>query len=199
MNIARMILNTAIPITRFIGRMHAPFSHKLIKAIDYREACEVLTPGSILLSNSRGEFSNLFIPGFWSHAAIYTGNKTVVEAVGRGVVSTDLLDFMFSKDYVCVLTPTFATSEQMESASKWATDQIGCRYEYSISSSGLDDALPLSSDKKERAFYCSKLGYLAYKDACGTSPFTLRETYGLETVTPQDFYNANTKWIVKWE
>jgi len=175
------ILTAAEPVTKTIGKIHSPFSHKEVRAIHYRAAHQVLIPGTVLTTRTNGEFSNLVIPGYWSHAAIYAGGDSVVEAVGKGVVETDLIDFMLSKDHIAGFVPLFATHEQMAAAARWAMAQKGLPYDYCLTM-----AL--------RAFYCSKLGYMAYLNSVPDCPWKLRKTWDVETVTPDDYAKATKLW-----
>lgn len=187
----RWLLKLSLPMTKAIGKMHAPLSHRLIHAADYRQAMEVLKPGMPLISRCRAELSNVPIPGFYTHAAIYIGNGVVIEAVGQGVKRTDLIDFMMTKDYVCILTPTFANPTQMDLAVSWAISIIGSQYDYLFE----------ISKGVEKAFYCAELISWSYAMAMKPlpCPFVLRETLGVQTVIPQDFYDAVTKFNVVWE
>jgi len=50
-----------------------------------------IQPGDILLTRSGGQLSFLlsFVNDFWSHAGIYVGNNTVIEANGKGFLGKD--------------------------------------------------------------------------------------------------------------
>jgi hypothetical protein len=77
------------PITNFFGHLHMPFTHKKVEGSEYYTAYKVLKPGSVLLTRIDGEVSNFFIPGFFTHAAIYTPDPAlevdewVTEATGK--------------------------------------------------------------------------------------------------------------------
>lgn len=169
-----------------ISKIYIPYSRKKIKASHYHKIRYAIRPGMVLLSQTNGEFSNLFIPGFWSHAAIVMDNLQIVEATSNGVHKSDLIDFMMTKDSVCLLEPLFATEEQMIQAMITAQEQIGKPYDYSMNQSDI------------QKFYCSELVYFCYRQTVNQSPFTLRETFGRLTVTPQDFYNAKKKFKKVW-
>lgn len=183
----RNLLNVMMPLTREIGELHAPYSHKLVSGRDYFQVRQMLATGQVLVSRTEGEASNLLIPGFWSHAALVADSQYVYEAIGRGVVRTDIVTFLTSKDYVLLIEPTFANAAQREVAVKWAAKMEGRPYDYHFTSSN-------------RAFYCAELVWAAYQEACGKNvPFTLRKTLGVDTVVPQDFDNAKDKWAPVWE
>jgi len=177
----RFLLKLLYPITQRLGKVHAPWSHRAIKSYHYREIRKLIRPGDVFLLQKSGELSNLFIPGFWGHASIYCDKDRVVEAVGIGVVNTDLIDALLSRDAVMVRRPKFATPAEQKKAADWALQQIGAEYD-------------LFFDPGNKAFYCSELIWMAYEKTMGVTPFTLRQTLGLNTVTPEDIANANDKW-----
>jgi len=183
MTIRSTILDAVVPITKWIGRTHVPYSVKKMRAKDYREIVEVASPGMILLSKIDGQMTNLFIPGEYKHGAVYRDEFTVVEAISKGVVQTDIIDFLLTKDKVCLLEPMFADRDQMEQVADWCDLQLGFPYDYKF-----------GGDVK--AFYCFELAYAAYKEICPGSPWELRNTLGEPTVTGDDYLNASSKWRI---
>ena len=182
----RLLLSALHPITVWVGETHMPWSRKKITGIDLFEVLSCVKPGMIFLTKTHGELTNLFIPGKWSHVGIYTGENTVVEAVGKGVIEKDLATFMLTKDEICLLAPAFITDEKrMKYAAEWCERQIGLPYDYDFYSNN-------------KAFYCSELVYNAYKVVDPTSGFELRERLGVKTVLPDDFYRAREKWREVW-
>lgn len=195
------ILNAIRPLSEFIGTVHAPYSRRDVSGYHYFSVLPLLKPGMVLLSRKHGELSNLAIPGRFTHAAMYCGSHLsqhgdggsfdvpfVVEATRHGMVDTDLISFMLSKDIVGVYRPLFATDMQMRDAANWALKQA-------------EDAVPYDYefDPKNKALYCSEAVWLAYKVALGADlVFTKRSTLGTETVLPQDFADATKKWEKVW-
>lgn len=183
-----LVLKLSYPVIKWVGALHVPYTKKKMKADHYYQILAAAKPGSILLSRTLGEATNLLIPGRYKHAAIVGataggGRPFVVEAVGAGVKQTDLLDFILSKDNLLLLEPQFASAEQMIAAVLWACKQVGKPYDYTFMSD-------------YTSFYCCELTYAAYKEALdGKSPWELREYWGEPTVTPDDFLNATKKWI----
>jgi uncharacterized protein YycO len=189
-NLRRTILQTAFPIISYIGKVHAPWSHRKLTSKHYREIKSILRPGDAILVHKKGELSNIFIPGFWTHGTIFYGQEgnasIVIEAIGRGVVKTDLIDAILSRDAAIVCRPKFATAEQSATASDWAKQQIGKSYD-------------LFFNPNNDAFYCSELIWLAYQNTMGETPFTLKLTLGVPTVTPEDIVNATKKWEIIYD
>lgn len=176
------LLKWSMPVMKRIGMMHLPYTKKKIKARHYRDFIEVLMPGMVLTATTYGEASNLLIPGEMKHGAIYVGDGMVVEALGHGVVETDLIDFMLSKDHIKLYTPQFCEPEQGVLAAQWARSQIGTPYDYEFQSNN-------------KALYCFELTFAAYQEALeGKSPWVLYETMGEPTVVGDDFERAANKW-----
>lgn len=201
-NTRRALLNVSLPITKIIGKIHAPFTHKRITGLHYYSLKSVLKPGVILLTYTRGEFTNLFIPGEFTHAAMYhgvvypeIGNDTarthlIVEAIGKGVVTKDLVSFMLTKDRVVALKPLFCTPDIDKQASDIAYSMVGKPYDYFF-------------DSGSEAFYCSELVNYSYSAACTenkfTNPFDRRDRLGSKAILPVDFYKAKDKFQVLWD
>jgi uncharacterized protein YycO len=181
------LLNFLIPVTKIIGKLHAPFTHKKVDGIDVLSVGKLVKPGAIFLTYTRGELTNLFIPGEFSHLGICLDKLTVVEAIGKGVSEKDIISFMTSKDRVVLLYPNFCDEKAMERASLLASESVGKAYDYKF--------VPGND-----AFYCSELAFYAYQSACGGSmPFEKRDRLGVQTVIPEDFYKAKNKWTVIWD
>jgi len=183
----KFLLGVAYPLTGFIGKVHMPYSHKQITSKQYREIKKILLPGMAMCTQTRGEMTNIFIPGFWSHAAIYVGDSKVMEAVSKGVVVTDLIDFLLTKDAVIVKDPIFADRDQMIDAVTWALSQEGKGYDFYF-------------DKSNDFFYCAEFLWLAYERTIGEMPFTKIDTmWGLPTVVPEDIVDAHKKWATRYD
>lgn len=182
----RLLIKLTAWISPYIGKIHAPWAHKKVKSKDYRDfTMKFLDEGTILISKTNGEVTNLFIPAFWSHAAIYTGAGTVIESIGEGVVETDLIDYMMTKDFIVAVKPKMATVPQMSKAVDFARSQLGKPYDYSF-------------QKDVKAFYCSELVQWSYNQANEYIPFDMKEVLGVITITPDDI--AEGKEFVKvWE
>lgn len=168
------ILRLLIPLQRFIQKLHRP--EPRINGAFFRFVDWQIANGDVLLSREDWHFTNYFIPGFWSHAAL-SSSESVIEAVGEGVKTVERAEWIIKKDYVMVLRPIFLSEDQKDAASEFAKDQVGEGYNYEFN----------PSDKQ---WYCSWLVYRAFRWAKHRSPFVLRKTWGIPTVTPQDFENA---------
>lgn len=188
MNLRLSILNFLLPVSKLISKIHSPFSRKKISSKHIDSIKTILHPGSVLITVSYGELANIFIPGDFSHAAIYAPVEGyVVEAKTTGVVNTNLLDFMISKDRVVVLHPVFTDDDGMKLASLVCASMIGLPYDFYF-------------DPDNKAFYCSELIEFGYRKF---DTWTKRESMGTMTVLPSDFINSakskTPKWSIVWD
>lgn len=174
-------------LSKFFSKIHSPWTHKLISAKDYRDIKANLKRGDVLLSRVRGEFSNLGIPGFFTHAAIAYDDTTVIESTTRGVVKTDLIDFVMKKDYIAVLRPVFMSERERDLSAFMAQEQLGKPYDFEFATSDI------------KAFYCSELVWFCYQKISGSKLFSPKKILGRETVLPQDFITAQDKFIMLWK
>lgn len=187
--IRRAALETMTPLLKAAGAAHMPPRYRGIKPYVAERLSKKLLPGDSMLSHRKREPTNLVIPGFWKHAAIYVGNGRVVEAVGKGVIETSIEEFLTTKDAVMFRRPKFLTREQLARAADHAKKLRGRPYDYLIEPAGL--VLKGAKD----AFYCSEVVWHSLDEACNDfdilSPFEPRLTFGVPTVTPLDISLAD--------
>jgi uncharacterized protein YycO len=167
-------LSLSIPIQKGMQKLHPPEAQTTVAQA--QAAMLTMLPGDILLSREAWHFTNMFIPGFWGHAAIY-GHGKVVEAVAPCVQVVAWEDWVTRKHNWCVLRPLSAISG--ENAFNFSMQQVGIKYDYRFS-------------KANGLFFCSELAYDAWDatSSWGQDVFTKRKTMGEWTVTPDDFYLA---------
>jgi hypothetical protein len=150
-----------IPISKLMSHLGKPEPRRTY--LDYERIQKFIKPGDVLLSREDYRLSNLFIPGFWSHAAIYTGYY-VLEAVPPEVRKTHLAEFIISADSICILRPKAPINF----------------VDFSFLYEGLEYDWIFNDDD---SWYCSEL-VINFLEKCG---------YKEQTVilkTPQDFYNG---------
>jgi uncharacterized protein YycO len=175
-----------IPIIQFIGKIHLPFTSKEKIMSDYYEIESLLQHGDVILSTSYGHLSNLVNPSKWKHALMYIGKENnipyIIEAVGDGVVKKSLAQWLSSKDEICVLRfrDSILDATQKLNATLWIREQLGKPYDYSFDSQTQD---------KFKNFYCSELVYYSIKSSNPEAKIDLRDTNGILTITPSDYYN----------
>ena len=182
----------------FLGKIHVPFSHKKVTSDDYYFIRDNLLPGTILVTSTYGEFTNILIKGSWHHAAIVGNWKKydvehpyVVEAVGTGVRRRDLIDFCMSKDRIAAVYPLFLDitkrDEYMLQASENAERLIGSNYDF--------DFTPINSK-----YYCSELCWQTYQRAVGYEkmPPMQKTRFFTAIVTPEFFIESKEYWKKIW-
>jgi hypothetical protein len=94
-----------------------------------------------------------------------------------------------TKDNICILRPIFApfnNKDVLRTACNIASECFGIKYDFLF-------------EQTEDAFYCSELIAFILNETCimrtaDVSQFTKRETLGVLTVTPQDYFDAKSKF-----
>ena len=143
----KLVLKFLKPFIVFCGSIYMPFTRKKVTGKHYYILRDKIKTGTVLLSTTRGEFSNLINPEKIKHAALYVGDldssgiKYVIEAVGKGVVKPDLITFLTTKDLVIGCKPNFLTSIDEAQLPIEAKRIIGIPYDYLF-------------EKDTKAFYC---------------------------------------------
>lgn len=179
--VRELIVRFFKPFFVWVGKQHLPYSKKRLKYEEVQLVLQHIRPGDVVLAKTLGELTNWFIPGPYKHGSMYCGNNTIVEAIGKGVTLTNIIDFIMTKDYITVVRPVFCTELDAELAARWALEQQGKPYDYEFKSNN-------------KSFYCFELSYAAYNEVLHNSPWTLKVHYGEPTVIADDFIQAPTKW-----
>jgi len=120
----------------------------------------LLTPGMLILTHKDYELTNLFIIGYWTHAAMVTSTNTVVEATSHGVVTKPLVAFLSTVDDFLVLRPQFCSPESMNTAGEQAKKFVGFPYNFSF-------------QPDNGSVYCSELVFQAYAKTPEWKRFTM--------------------------
>ena len=166
----KWLLKKLVPVVKFFGRLHLPYTHKQIGGEEYYMIREHIHPGDIILSQTFGEFSNLINPSQWKHAAVYVGGhkiKYVVEAIGEGVVHTDLVTHLTTKDRLAILRPK---RPNVMNAVVEAEKLIGIPYDFEFSPGDTE-------------LYCSELVGVVYPELIGE--------YDRYAITPDDIFESD--------
>ena len=183
MNIRNKFLEYSMPITKALGKVGVK---RKITDIDYIEIKDNAFASCVFLSRKRYELSNCFIPGFYTHAAICDGNY-IYEAVGDGVRKVTLPYFCFDKDYIAMLQVKNTYITEISNVLNDLDSLLGKPYDYYFTPGN-------------ESFYCSELvAYVLKKNIKSMKEFTWRETLGVATVEPMDFYKASKYFDVIWE
>lgn len=185
------ILKTLKPFIIFWGKLHYPFTHKKITGKHYYAWRNKISIGTVLLTKTKGEFSNLINPLEIKHGAIYVGKILgddicyVAESTGRGVVLTDLVSFLTSKDIVIGVEPKFIRNKEIfEVELKDAALKFqGVPYDYMF-------------QHGEKAFYCFEFVATCFKSVYSEIQFKCKEIvkgkriYDANTFLDKDFFNV---------
>lgn len=197
-NLRAFLLWALYPFLKWASGKHLLFTHKLVTGLIYYKVLPLLKPGHIFVTKIRGELTSVIIPGYWSHAAIYTPqvvgniNEFVTEAEGPGVVRTDLVSFLLTKDAFLVLEAIGIPDYVTELAADLAHRALGDLYDFKLKVE-FQDPIP-------KAFYCSGLVWWAYDKACKEfkfpCPFVAKKQLGVFTVSPDDIAKSGNFRVV---
>jgi hypothetical protein len=134
--VIRFFLGLLTPFIKWTASIYAPYSRKKITGKHYYIYRDLIEVGTVFLTKTNGELSNLINPVNKNikHGALYVGYiegiPTVIEAVGKGVIFTDLVTFLTSKDKVIGLKPDFITQDDKIHIGVEAQKRIGLAYDY---------------------------------------------------------------------
>ncbi len=159
---------------------------------DYKVFKYKLRPGDIILTRNKGYISNLFIPGFWTHAGIFIGNQKernlylnsrfekvippnidLIEALSDGVVFSTF-GRSFKADNIAVLRPEISKLE-IDKVIEKALAQINKNYDFNFD---------LDSDS---LIYCTELIYQAYLPYID---LPIKKIFGRTCITAHDLYKC---------
>lgn len=84
---------------------------------------DILQPGDVILRGYRHYLDGMFIPGDYSHGAVYVGDRKIVHAVAAGVSYIDVIDFCMC-DRICILRPNKLQTSAIKLAKKLAKDNV---------------------------------------------------------------------------
>ena len=102
-----------------------------IKGHHEREIMDLLEPGDVLLRRYNHYLGSIFIPGYWSHVAIYVGEDKVIHMLGNGIAKEDILTFMRTDDMV-VLRSTDAAMIKGAIIKAQEYFELGIGYDYNF-------------------------------------------------------------------
>lgn len=154
-------------------------SHYKIKAQHIRQIIPVLKSGDILLRRDDHYLGSLIIPGYWSHVALYVGNKNVIQMATTGIDIEDILSFLMYADNIQVLRLKEDDQElvnyAIDRAFKYLSLDVEYDYDFSFNS---DDEMS-----------CTEL-----VDNCYKYP-TMYDQKNKNYIVPDDFLNSIFKTV----
>lgn len=190
------ILDAGEPFTRWVGKAHLPFTKRLLTESAARSAAMKMQPGDVLVTSIRGEPSNIFIPGEFTHAAMWAPantDKPVIEAVSPVCKRTGLYDFFMTKDRICVVRARRSSAIQRMCAAEEMATFIGLEYDFDMI---LEDDDKLQGAKR---VYCAEAAYTAHKRSNADLGFMARKFWGRFTIVPQAFLDDKESWELIWD
>ncbi len=189
--IRELLFYLLVPLVKLVGKISLPFTKK-DPMINFYNIKKILKPMDIILTTSYGHLSNLFNPGKFKHSLAYIGEEKgiplIIESIGEGVVKKTLVECLSTKDVIAVLRPkknVISDTRQVNKAIRWLKKQVGKPYDF---------VFDMNSQKRFNNFFCSELIYFSIKHVNPETEFVLRNTFGVPTVTPTDFYRAKKKF-----
>lgn len=210
MNMLTKIYNSTLKIFGDLKVYKFPFfilydpGSYLVRGNEIREVMNTLQPGDILIRGYNNYLDSYFIPGFFTHSALYLGDvpnehnitlmpsakeefyvegeQMVVHAMAEGVFMEDLLNFCRC-DYLVVLRASKTTQEDVDDIYNRALMKLGTPYDFQFDFSRYNN---LSCT--EFVYLCmqEKLHEEGVKLRDRRAPFTLRPT-----LIPDDFINSS--------
>ncbi len=190
LTILNIFLLICRPISIFINHVNWRFG----RAFDCtnKEIAKIkdhITPGMVILTHKKYEFSTFFIPGYWTHSALVVTKDSIVEATGKGVCMNTMESFFSGIDDFIILNPRFCSQDTMEKASRQAATLVGYPYSYDFRNSN-------------KTFYCSALICWAYaqtlieKGSRLKIPYVFKNFLNGMIIKPIDIYSDQDAWQV---
>jgi len=137
-----------------------------------------MQPGDVIITRHAIALTNLFMPGFWPHAALYVGpreerdpDKCVIEARKDGVLFRPLRDTL-SVDYFVVIRPQLSKNTIQQAIDRAFTHE-GKMYNFDFDF--------FNSDR----LVCTELVYRSYDGLDGLK-FPLTDRAGRKTLSAED-------------
>ena len=97
---------------------------------------QILEPGDIILRGYDAYADGKFIPGDYSHGAIYVGDNKIIHAIAKGCSEIDAVSFCMC-DRICILRPRCGIKGAIAKAKKFALDIIPYDFAYKRNASAL--------------------------------------------------------------
>ena len=113
-------------------------SHYKVKGPHQRAVLDVLKDGDILLRRYNNYLGSVFIPGYWSHAALYEGGGNVIHMLGKGITREDILTFMRTDDIAVLRCEDENKVKEAIAAARVQLDK-GVSYDYDFNTDSPDE------------------------------------------------------------
>jgi hypothetical protein len=178
MNKLRFFVNLIfVPLAKLVAFFKRP--DPIINDNDFTRIRLAIKDGDALFSRTEWELSNIGLPGFYKHAALYIGGY-VWQATTGGVGFCSLEEFCYKKDGISIgrLHGPDWTNEQLLAMLLFVSREMGKPYDYSFSWNTLG------------SWYCSKLVLFAFKEGNAESAEAINTmtVLGEKEIPPQNLF-----------
>jgi len=190
------MLSTAVEnVGRAASEIQLPLDKRVSKALR-TQMIDVLQPGDILITRHDTAFTNLFIPGFWPHAALYVGTVEQRNSMNITIPSTTaekwngqtcILEALKDGVRFRPITETLAVDNFVVLRTNLDASQIKAGIERVVRHEGKLYNFDFDFFSSER-LVCSEVVYRAF-DGIGELSFPLTERAGRHTLSPEDLIN----------
>lgn len=104
-----------------------------IKGSDLRNILDLIKPGDIFLRGYTNYLDGYFIPGSFSHAAVYYGGNDMAHSMAEGVFKEDILTFTRC-DFITILRFNHITQSDIRIFQENCDKLIGHEYDFEFKS-----------------------------------------------------------------
>ena len=183
-------------VVKFTGKIHMPWTKKIMNAEQIREIISKAKAGDVLVVRSGGNFSSLLL-GEFSHTAIVMNGQTILDATDIGVARRDILSVAVGYTRVTIMRPKFTATMKRKAMNRAveiekADEGENIPYNYSLVNGNE------VSRKIPDALTCSQLTRDILNH--GKENFMdLRKRFGFMSIAPEDFYKARTKFDLVYD
>jgi len=187
---------------RAIAEVRNPLHRKRVSKKVLQEVAKVMQPGDVLITRHDDAMSNLFLPGFWPHAAFVIGTEDqrqklgidsnlnasssqaedplcIVEAKKDGVLFRSLEETLYV-DAFTLFRPNFQSTEDQKQAVERAISHEGKLYDFEFDFTRADKLV------------CTEVVYRAL-DGLGGLHFELIRTAGRFTLPAEELMKQGLK------
>ncbi|MGI9473970.1 MAG: YiiX/YebB-like N1pC/P60 family cysteine hydrolase [Rubripirellula sp.] len=134
----------------------------------------VLKPGDVLVTRKDNAMTNYFLPGYWPHVAMYTGDGLVLESLKDGVQERSMQS-PFGNDAVAVIRPQLHDTTIQKAITR-GKSHVGKPYDFDFDFTRADRLV------------CTEVVYRSY-EGLGGCHFELTRRAGRETLSAEDLLN----------
>jgi len=158
-----------------------------VNAEQTRRVFTFIRPGDILLRRFDKYLGTRFIPGYFTHSALYVGDLSlsepdrIVHALGEGVIKEDLLKFLRCDDIV-VIRPNLE-EEEIKKVVAFALNHIGALYDFDFD---------FNNNVK---FSCTEFVYACFKEFKEKLNIKPKKRLWKLTIIPDDYLEINGKKV----